>query len=338
MKVSQKIISVATSILIVLALPTSYVLAQEVADSEVSTEQSLRFQSHYYQFIDSNFVLLDTYADPETAKEIYMKKYGDYIDTIQYLNNLDPLSSQTASLYKNAIINNQEDVIDTSDLVRFLDFYENDQENTFIINQLESTYNQFLSSEITQEEAIALARTFLPTKLQNGNTKPFYPDRNSGINLANARAYAEKYAVKPNLYYGVERSYVHGDVDCTNFASQILHAGGIPMEVYSDQNKGWWWKAKGGDRSTSWVNANVFKNYMGSGYSTRNWNSFVANVRSGDFIGVDFSNDGTVDHIGFVYHKANGKLRIAQHTRNYLDWNGTWPKYNNDGKYFRVRR
>lgn len=84
--------------------------------------------------------------------------------------------------------------------------------------------------------------------------------------------------------------------------------------------------------------ANVFKNYMGSGYKTKNWKSFVNNVRDGDFIGIDFKSDGSVDHIGFVHTKSGGRLRIAQHTVNYLKWNGDWPKYDGKGTYYRVRR
>ncbi|WP_353067165.1 amidase domain-containing protein [Arcanobacterium hippocoleae] len=143
--------------------------------------------------------------------------------------------------------------------------------------------------------------------------------------------------MNPNPKYGVEKTKIFWDADCTNFASQILLAGGVDMDTYNDVYKGWWWKGKG-NRSVLWINANTFKNYMGSGYSTRSWRSFVSNVRSGDFIGVDFGNDGSVDHIGFVYSKSGSRLRIAQHTRNYLDWNGDWPDSDNEGKYYRVRR
>lgn len=83
---------------------------------------------------------------------------------------------------------------------------------------------------------------------------------------------------------------------------------------------------------------NIFKNYMGSGYSTQKWSDFVSNVRDGDFIGVDFGDDGSVDHMGFVYTKIGGKLKLAQHTKNYLDRNGGWPDYDGEGRYYRVRR
>lgn len=62
----------------------------------------------------------------------------------------------------------------------------------------------------------------------------------------------------------------------------------------------------------------------------------MSNVRSGDFIAVDFASDGTVNHVGFVHTKSVGRLRIDQHTRNYLDWNGGWPDSNSKGTYYRV--
>lgn len=190
---------------------------------------------------------------------------------------------------------------------------------------------------LPEKDAVEQARMLVPTKPENGNDRPVYQPRNSGINLTAARNYARKYAVNPNPKYGVEKTKIFLDDDCTNFASQILLAGGVGMDTYNDVHKGWWWKGKG-NRSVSWINANTFKNYMGSAYSTRSWRSFVSNVRSGDFLVLDFGNDGSVDHIGFVYSKRGGRLQIAQHTRNYLDWNGGWPDSDNKGKYYRVRR
>ncbi len=79
------------------------------------------------------------------------------------------------------------------------------------------------------------------------------------------------------------------------------------------------------------MNANVFKSYMVSSYSAKYWNSLVSNVRSGDFIAVDFTSDGTINHVGFVHTKSGGKLRFVQHTRSYLNWDGGWLDSNRKG-------
>lgn len=290
------------------------------------------------EFQGETFHLLDTYVNGDAVKAEYVTRYASDLSNAQSKYSLPELTTDTASLYKQVIITEVLDSRpDLQPLVQFLDVYENPEENSQIIEQLNTFNFRISQGELSQSDGVALAKMWVPAKPENGNDKPVYASRNSGINLSAARAYAEKWATKINDKYGEEKKWFVVSVDCTNFASQILHAGGISMDTYNDQNKGWWWKSKG-NRSTSWVNANVFKNYMGSGYSTKYWSSLVSNVRSGDFIAIDFTSDGTVDHVGFVHTKSAGKLRIAQHTRNYLDWNGGWPNSNDKGTYYRVRR
>jgi hypothetical protein len=110
------------------------------------------------------------------------------------------------------------------------------------------------------------------------------------------------------------------------------------MDYYNDIASGWWWRSIG-NRSLSWIQANTFANYMGSGYNSTSWNSLKNNVRAGDFIGYDSGDDGAVDYIGFVYSKSSTQgLRIAQHSADYLRWEGEtgWP--NISGRYYRIRR
>lgn len=290
------------------------------------------------EFMGEQFSLLDTYENAEDVKDEYLGTYSTYVESLQKEFSLAELTVNTASDYKSAVLSsNSSAQIDVQPLLQFLDIYENEQENAEIISHFEEMSHRVNEGILHEEEAVEQARMLVPTKPENANDRPVYQPRNSGINLTAARNYARKHAVNPNPKYGVEKTKIFWDADCTNFASQILLAGGVGMDTYNDVYKGWWWKGKG-NRSVSWINANTFKNYMGSGYSTRSWRSFVSNVRPGDFIGLDFGNDGSVDHIGFVYSKSGGRLRIAQHTRNYLDWNGSWPDSDNEGKYYRVRR
>lgn len=336
MKLKRKILTFSMSaVLLASVLPVS-VYAE---NSQVNfNNQNFETVVNEVEFQGKTFLLLDTYADSESAYQYYYSQYEDMITNLKEKYDLPDLAPHTASVYKQGFL--AEYAYDYSliiDLLGFLDIYENPEENSEIGQELSNYDNLVENGEFTQDEAINQAKLLLPAKDENGNNGPFYAPRNSGINLKDAVAYAEKYATEINPTYGEEKKKFIFPADCTNFASQILYAGGIPMDSYDSVHKGWWWKAKK-DRSVSWVNANVFKNYMGSGYNTSSWSSFVSNVRAGDFIGVDFKGDGSVDHIGFVCEKSNGKLKIAQHTRNYLDWNGGWPDYDGEGKYYRVRR
>ena len=134
----------------------------------------------------------------------------------------------------------------------------------------------------------------------------------SASTISKRTAYAKKYAANHN------RNYKYYNADCTNFASQILHAGGEPTNSS--------WKPY----TRNWVNANAFacywymKNGEKNGYSS--FKSISGAVRAGDFIAVDFENDiGTYDHVGYVvsqgpktsagYHD----ITIAQHTHDYCE-------------------
>lgn len=68
---------------------------------------------------------------------------------------------------------------------------------------------------------------------------------------------------------------------------------------------------------------------MGIGYSTTNHESFSNNLKQGDFISADFTNDGSWDHSGFVTEMGGGlctssgnyiNYKVAQHTSNYHEW------------------
>lgn len=66
-------------------------------------------------------------------------------------------------------------------------------------------------------------------------------------NVTNALKYAEKYALIPNEKY---RNFNDSGGDCTNFVSQILHAGGIPLTNT--------WKPYSG----SWIRVGELYNYI----------------------------------------------------------------------------
>ncbi|EIK74058.1 MULTISPECIES: amidase domain-containing protein [Gardnerella] len=323
---------------IILILSFANVAQAESSDYKSETYVDFPKKQHKTKFQSMYFSLLDTYENPELVKKFYISKYFTELQRIQSEAMLPSLSEETATIYKNSLFNSShKDNNNVTKILQFLDIYENKYENNQILSELHKLELKVLKNELTQKEAINIAKLWLPSKQEVTPRKPLLTERNSGINLEAARAYAREWAWKINPKYGEEKSKLIFPADCTNFASQILYAGGIGMDKHNDVFKGWWWKARG-DRSVSWINANVFKNYMGYGFSTSYWGMLVDNVRDGDFIGVDESNDGTVDHIGFVFLKSNGRLRIAQHTENYLDWDKNWYSFNGEGAYYRVRR
>ena len=114
------------------------------------------------------------------------------------------------------------------------------------------------------------------------------------------------------------------------------------MEAYASIYSGWWWKwRRSGNQSITWIQAAAFARYMGSGYNSTSWSSLVSNVTAGDFIGFDRTDDGDMDHIGFVHTKDYGTIKIAQHSTNYIKWAAQtgWPSMENGTtRFYRIRR
>ena len=80
--------------------------------------------------------------------------------------------------------------------------------------------------------------------------------------------------------------------DCTNFASQVLFAGGAPKDST--------WKPY----TATWTAAHNFTVYWysrsNSQYATGSFNSLTANCSPGDFIIGDWERDGRYNHVAFV--------------------------------------
>ncbi len=143
------------------------------------------------------------------------------------------------------------------------------------------------------------------------------------INIPNVEAavqYAKKYAYTPNT----EKYQYFEHADCTNFASQILAAGGQPTDAY-------WHPYPWGDATRhtySWAVANAFARHWGLNQATTSWTEFANRVHRGSFVALAYSN-GKVYHTAFVTEKGGtvtdeygtyNTFAVAQHTRNYEGW------------------
>jgi hypothetical protein len=106
-------------------------------------------------------------------------------------------------------------------------------------------------------------------------------------------------------------------VDCTNFVSQCLHAGGVPMTGYPNRSKGWW--MKNGNWSYSWTVAHALRWYL-SGARVGLQAVEVPSADKlvpGDVICYDFQGDGRFDHSTIVVAKdREGMPLVNAHTTN----------------------
>ncbi|SEN09735.1 Putative amidase domain-containing protein [Mesobacillus persicus] len=112
-------------------------------------------------------------------------------------------------------------------------------------------------------------------------------------------------------------AYKKFEVDCTNYISQCLHAGGAPMQGYSDRAKGWW--MRNNNWSYSWSVANSMRWYLpGSNVGLKAKEvSNPSQLSPGDVICYDFQGDGRFDHTTIVTAKdADGMPLVNAHTTN----------------------
>ncbi|RSD29170.1 amidase domain-containing protein [Mesobacillus subterraneus] len=112
-------------------------------------------------------------------------------------------------------------------------------------------------------------------------------------------------------------AYKKFEVDCTNYISQCLHAGGGPMRGYPNRSNGWW--MQNNNWSFSWTVANAMRWYLpGSKFGLRGRAVDSAEqLKLGDVICYDFQGDGRFDHTTIVTgHDGNGMPLVNAHTYN----------------------
>lgn len=176
------------------------------------------------------------------------------------------------------------------------------------------------------------------------------PSGHRSFDVAKGTKYAKRHATKRNPLF---KSCDH---DCTNFASQILLAGGV------QQDKTWWSVGKA-KASKAWLLADKFVKQWGTykifkrkkNQKTTQLYRMTKKAQKGDFIAYDRTGDGSWDHVGYVSNKSGKKrivkgrkvynLEITQHTRDYSAWltnvgtdgqkNGWVPHYKENYKKIR---
>lgn len=325
--------------------------------STIMYQRVLVFQGNTYN-------LFPAYVNPEAAMMEAQENYAPLLEEMRDKFDLPELGNSTWKRYKNCIEEMKAIAVGDStlmelcyDLEGFFDIYENTEENAAIeqqvnrINSLMKSKNITMNSTLDQgsKEELSVLRDMLPhnTGALEAVQNRLYPVgaeinayyANADFNASAGIAYANKFA---NSITNAKYGYIE-DADCTNFASQIKHEGGVKTYLTINDGAGWTWnrieKPSGGevfDYTSRWVSANAFVNFFGvkskyasSSYSNR-YNAFVnlsKNVKAGSFISYDKENDGDWNHMGFVtgvsstevaYHELKYRdFKVAQHTDEY---------------------
>ena len=108
-------------------------------------------------------------------------------------------------------------------------------------------------------------------------------------------------------------------VDCTNYISQCLRAGGAPMWGSPNRERGWW--IGGGNWSFSWSVSHSLRWYLAGsqrGLRARRVQS-AGELEPGDIISYDFEGEGVFNHTTIVTSKRDGVPYVNAHAYNVRD-------------------
>lgn len=118
------------------------------------------------------------------------------------------------------------------------------------------------------------------------------PDRSmKEYDRVKAFEYADKWALKRNpIYY----DYSDFGGDCTNFCSQVIHAGGCSMNYSS---KGWYYN-NGNDKSPSWTGVNFLYQFLTKDKEVGPVAEEVdvRDIKIGDIIQISFTKENSYNH------------------------------------------
>ncbi|PZE19737.1 amidase domain-containing protein [Paenibacillus xerothermodurans] len=149
----------------------------------------------------------------------------------------------------------------------------------------------------------------------NYNVVPYLESMDrKAYNRNKAVEYADSWWAKGNP------AYLEFEVDCTNYVSQCLFAGGAAMNYTGKRDSGWWYKGRYHGQelwSFSWSVAHSLQTYL---MHSRNGLRAEAvsrpdQLQLGDVISYDWDGDGRYQHSAVVTAKdSNGMPLVNAHT------------------------
>ncbi|UAC48888.1 amidase domain-containing protein [Bacillus aquiflavi] len=180
----------------------------------------------------------------------------------------------------------------------------------YLEEEIEQRKSQFFKGTLVEdEEIVPLKDTSIEQPLIR------YEDENNRFSYQYIRLKAVQYAER--WWNDYNSAYKKFDVDCTNYISQCLHAGGGPMWGQPNRSRGWW--MRNNNWSYSWAVAHSLRSYLGSsnkGLRAKEVSS-PEELLLGDVICYDFQGDGRFDHNTIVTGKdANNMPLVNAHTTN----------------------
>ncbi|MBR7081524.1 MAG: amidase domain-containing protein [Oscillospiraceae bacterium] len=164
--------------------------------------------------------------------------------------------------------------------------------------------------------------------------------QNTNYNRTNAKNYIYNYTITPNNTYADFTKY---GGDCTNFVSQVVHAGGMPMTspVNNPGDDSWYYYGSdwGTGRTSSWTKATnfrkywadingdggkhayQFKVYLASDFKNDSiWSDVWSYLEPGDIVQYVSTSDWATYHSQAVHRTSyeNGEFKVSmgQHTAN----------------------
>lgn len=318
----------------------------------------------YFKYVKGKVDLKSTYGiDYEDLMKTSFEPNNEALKSLNEALQLGSISEENEHP-ESVLTENQKSLYKERDFFEgFYDIYENESKNRAIKELIES------SDDIDYDKLAYLLpynTPFVKDYFENNPTTAMVNAQY--FNRSDGRKYAIKYANNSNsAEYGTAKTWYLGEADCTNFASQILVAGGIQMHNdYPDVSLGWWHEKYQDWNSTdiawrhaysnSWQNADSFVRFMGtSGNEYSSFCVFSGKLISGDHIALDSERDGDWNHIGFVcdigtygtyYYDGTARyyrdFTVAQHTKNYYAWTSSatngWENGSGTANYAIVRR
>ncbi|MGG1614855.1 amidase domain-containing protein [Paenibacillus sp. FSL K6-2441] len=152
--------------------------------------------------------------------------------------------------------------------------------------------------------------------------RPFLNHEVLGIGGARSIAYRREEAViyADRWWDSFNPEFAAFEVDCTNYISQCLFAGGAPINYTGKRESGWWYKGYVGGRelwSYSWSVANALARYLGQSRTGLRAELLERpeQLQLGDVIAYDWDGNGTFQHNTIVTaFDAGGMPLVNAHT------------------------
>lgn len=287
------------SFIFLLAFNVNFASAEKESDASTSSVK----ESDNYTFGEVEAVIVDYLKSEGKEFEVGSNEYTDFIID-QYMNDTD---QELVNRVDYKVINAY-----MSEYVYQFSLYEKKNQSninsfsadvTFDLNNIKDLTIGEVKEQIANEEAVAnVLKNNLPSTLAASA---------ASYSVSNAKGYADKWYNGRNPVYPVFK------LDCTNFVSQILFAGGMQMNF--NVSSGWY--ANTLDNSVSWSAVPEFFTYWSQRKSTSTSTSkstIISDAKAGDIIQLKKDGATRWSHSMFVYEKSNSTLYLSAHTSDYL--------------------